>query len=286
MRSFLSATAALLLIGLVRPAAALGAPSIWPESVPLPVGTLVDDGYTRQFGVCDTAGTFRGHADRYTRGCADDPNAVTAVRRLPGGIIAYTSKLAIDLDGSAFACSPQHGRMDQCPTSLMLDDGHGGEGPVDADAIPYVVIPEAGPGDTQGEFSRLTGIHVGDFGVVIARGHTVPVIVADTGPYSKLGEGSLALHRMLGRDQCRSRDRDGHCTAYIPEDRMASIAGGVTTILFPHSARSNLTPATIAATTRREGSRLWACYRARLPALRAHCADATVLDAGCAVRQR
>lgn len=232
---------------------------IWPRGVDLPAGSPVDEGYGHEFAECDTAGTFRGHVDRYTRSCADDPNAVTALRSLPGGVIAYTSKLAVDLDGSPFACGPAHGRMDQCPTSLMLAGRRGHEVPVDADAVPYVVIPEAGPGDVRGEFSRRTGIHVGDFGVVIARGRTVPVIVADTGPYSKLGEGSLALHRMLGRDQCTRRDTHGVCIAVVKD--MASIGGNVTTILFPGTARSDLTPATIGRVTRTEGLRLWRAYQ-------------------------
>ena len=240
---------------------------IWPKGVDLPAGTPIDEGYRREFAMCDTAGTFRGHTERWERHCASDPNAVTALRRLPGGVIAYTSKLAVDLDGSPFACGPDHGHMDQCPTMLMLPDEHGGEVPVDSDAIPYVVIPdsgpsaEAGPPDVAGEFARRTGLHVGDFGVVLWRGRTVPVIVADTGPYSLLGEGSLALHRELGRDQCTKREARGTCIAVIAD--MASIGRDVTTVLFPGTARTDLTPTNIAAVTQREGTRLWQAYRQR-----------------------
>ena len=237
---------------------------VWPTGVDLPAGQPVDEAYRREFAMCDTAGTFHGAAGRYTRGCASDPNAVTALRRLPDGAIAYVSKLSVDLDGSPFACGPRHGHMDQCPTTLMLPDGRGGEVPVDADAVPYVVIPDDGPSDTAGpaeyagEFMRKTGLHVGDFGVVIAAGRTVPVIVADTGPYSKLGEGSLALHRMLGRDQCTKRDDKGVCVAVV--DDMASISRDVTTVLFKGSARHDLTPENIAAVTASEGHRLWNAY--------------------------
>ncbi len=230
--------------------------SPWPRGVDLPAGEPIDETYRRQFGLCDETERFRGHA---THGCRDDPNAVTALRRLPGGAIAYASKLAVDLDGSPFACGPGHGRTDRCPTSLMLPGPGGREMPVDADAIPYVVIPEAGPADVRGEFARLTGVAVGDFGVVIANGRVVPVIVADTGPYAKIGEGSLALHRALGREPCAHRGTDGACDRVI--DPMESIGGGVTTILFPGTARQDLTPATIAATVRREGMRLWSDAR-------------------------
>lgn len=224
----------------------------WPPGVDLPAGRPVDEDYRRQFGLCDAQERFRGLR---THGCRDDPNAVTALRRLPNGWIAYTSKLAVDLDGSAFACGPDHGRMDQCPTSLMLPRGDGGEVPVDSDAVPYVVIPQAGPQAVRGEFGRLTGVGVGDFGVVIANGRIVPVIVADTGPYAKLGEGSLALHRALGRELCAARDAAGVCREVVAP--MESISGDVTTILFPGTARADLSPDNIARLVRSEGLRLW-----------------------------
>lgn len=222
--------------------------SAQPELV---AGEPVDEGYRRDFGVCDRTDTFRG---RTVHGCRDDPNAVTMLRRRPDGTIAYLSKLAVDLDGSPFACSADHGATDQCPTSLMLPDGRGGEVPVDADAVPYVVIPWAGPSDMRGRFTALTGVGVGDFGYVRYRGVTVPVIVADTGPFEKLGEGSLALHRALGRELCAARERGGVCTRVV--DPMESIDGGVLTVLFPGSARAGLTPATIGRTIRAEVTRL------------------------------
>jgi hypothetical protein len=109
------ASAALLFSGSL-----LAAPSsIWPKGVSLPAGTSVNENYRREFDRCDREGSFRGYRSRYTR-CTGDENAVTALRRLPGGAIGFVSKLAVDLDGSEFACGPDHGRMDQCPTSLML----------------------------------------------------------------------------------------------------------------------------------------------------------------------
>jgi hypothetical protein len=238
---------------------------IWPSGVDLPAGEAIDESYRHEFAMCDTAGTFQGSTSRYTHGCPGDPNAVTALRRLPGGVIAYVSKLAIDLDGSPLACGPNRGKSDQCPTSLTLSDDRGSDVPVNADVVPYVVIPDAGPGDTAGpaehagDFQRLTGLRIGDFGVVIARGRTVPVIVADTGPYSKLGEGSLALHRLLGHEQCSRHDAAGACIALVDEPE--SLGGDVTTILFPRSARHDLTAANISAITREEGLRRWNAYK-------------------------
>ena len=225
--------------------------SPWPAGVTLPAGQVIDEEYRQEFGVCDREDRFSGHA---VHGCRDDPNPVTALRRLPSGAVAYSSKLAVDLDGSPFACSANHGRMDQCPTSLMLPDDSGGEVPVDADAIPYVVIPYAGPGDVRGRFTKLTGVDVGDFGYVQYHGVTVPVIVADTGPFPKLGEGSIALHRALGRELCSERDRRKVCIRV--GDDIESIGGDVVTVLFPGSARHDLTSANLAMTITREVRRL------------------------------
>lgn len=243
---------AVLAGGLQSPA--LAAPSDpWPHGVHLPAGQAIDEDYRSQFYSCDRQESFRGHP---THGCGDDPNNVTALRELPDGSVAYVSKLAVDLDGSPFACGPNHGRMDQCPTSLMLRDQDNREVPVDADSVPYVVIPDAGPPDVTGEFTRLTGVRVGDFGVVIANGRVVPVIVADTGPFAKLGEGSLALHRALGRELCTKRDDHGICRAVVPD--MESIKGDVTTVLFPGTARHDLTPDNIGHIVQEEGASLWA----------------------------
>ena len=58
----------------------------------------------------------------------------------------------------------------------------------------------------------------------------------------------------------------GTCIAVIAD--MASIGRDVTTVLFPGTARTDLTPENIAAITRHEGARLWQAYehRAALPA--------------------
>jgi hypothetical protein len=236
-----------LLLGLLAvaaPASLLAASLAAPApTVDLSAGQSLDEAYRQQFGICDATDRFRGHR---VHGCRNDPNAVTALRRLPDGTIAYVSKLAVDLDGSPFACSAEHGAMDQCPTALMLSDARGREVPIDADRIPYVVIPWEGPSDVEGQFTALTGVKAGDFGYVVHDGVTVPVIVGDTGPFEKLGEGSIALHRALGRELCAKRDAAGVCVRVV--EPMESIDGNVVTVLFPGSARDDLTPATIART--------------------------------------
>lgn len=230
----------------------------------LAAGAVVDEGYRAEFALCDAQNQFHGASFERDLGCRSDPNRAEALLRLPGGVIAYVSKLAVDLDGSPFACGPDRGHSDQCPTSLMLINAKGVETPLDADRVPYVVIPDAGPDPYRGEFTRLTGVRVGDLGVVIKDGRVVPVIVGDTGPYNKIGEGSLALHRALGRELCTDRDAGGVCRHVV--DGMTSIDDGVTTILFPGSRRGDLTPNNVEAVVRAEGLRLWNDYRQSLRA--------------------
>jgi len=244
---------------LVLTPAAGAAPPSWPAGVDLSQGMNIDEDYRAQFDACDTAGLFRGEDFTNRFGCRGDPNRVTALRRMPGGAVAYVSKLSIDFDGSPLACGGNRNRSDQCPTSLMLTDASGVRTPVNADRVPYVVIPNMGPPENRGEFFRLTGARVGDFGVVIWNGTVVPVIVADTGPYNKLGEGSVALHRALGHDPCAARDEADVCREAA--EPMESIGGDVVTILFPGSARTDLAPETLEQTVRAEGMRLWDGYR-------------------------
>ena len=249
---------------LLAPVARADSPVAASASVLLPelaAGVDVDEAYRGQFDLCDSQNQFEGQTFQRWGGCRGDPNRAVLLRRLPGGPIAYVSKLAVDLDGSPFACGPNHQRSDQCPTSLMLDNAQGDPTPVDADRVPYVVIP------SRGEFSRLTGVRVGDFGVVIKDGVVAPVIVGDTGPPNKLGEGSLALHRALGRELCAERDAGGVCVD-VPDD-ITSIEAGVTTILFPGSARDDLTTGNVEAVVRSEGLRLWQNYRRGLAVARA-----------------
>ena len=59
----------------------------------------------------------------------------------------------------------------------------------------------------------------------------------------------------LGRELCVARTNTGTCRRVI--ERMESIGGDVTTVLFPHTAHKGLTPATIAQVVRTEALRHW-----------------------------
>jgi len=170
-----------------------------------------------------------------SHGCKSDPSRLTRLEHIPaanGGpeAILNVTKFAWDRDGSPFACATP-GHTDQCPTSYMLNPTASvpcpGAArirppcvPIDADRLPYVAIPAAGPAPIRPrEFRNKTGIGWGDLGVAIANGKTVPVIVADGGPANKIGEGSTALLQALSAD-----------------GKPRTIATGVTVLLFPRSA--------------------------------------------------
>lgn len=238
----------------------------------------IDEGLRAEYGRCDAADSFRGFRFpiRNARGatiwygCSSDPSQLESLVKLAPtdrsrAAVAFTSKLGLDLDGSWIACN-KRGVTDQCGTTLMLPAREGQPCviptaprsrciPVDADRIPYVVLPAAGPREAPAsEFMDSTGIRVGDLGVVIFGGKIVSIIVADTGPFNKIGEGSMALHRALGNDFCRTRDAAGNCTE---TKRGSSIGRGVTTVVFPGSAPSGLTPETIAEVVNQQGRALY-----------------------------
>lgn len=112
-----------------------------------------------------------------------------AIFKLPGGQLYYDSLLDLDSDGSRFATVDQTGQTD---TTLHQPDGK----PVDADAVPFFVLPGGG-------FENEFGIHLGDVAAVIFRDKIEFAVFADRGPKKKLGEGSIALHRSLGHETIR-----------------------------------------------------------------------------------
>lgn len=170
--------------------------------------------------------------------------------RAHGPCLAWVSGLAVDADGAPRAYHPQsrkgldalanaggpghwwgvacdaqgipflQGAGDPAPgyyvSTTALQDGrfpvHSCRRYVDAETIPYIVLPRGMPGTAR----------LGDFALVmnLATGARCGAIWADIGPHGKLGEGSIALARALGID---ASPRTGGCRA------------GILTVLFPGS---------------------------------------------------
>ena len=232
----------------------------------LPPGSAIDENYRNQFAQCDARDVFqgvqfpiRGKSGKVIwYGCKSDPSRFTRFESLssPGRpeAVLVEAKLAWDDDGSPSACSSAHGVTSQCPTSLKLDapdPSHcvlpsktGKECvPLNADLVPYVVIPSAAPkGIEMGAFQRLSNVKLGDYGVVIANGKVVPVIVGDEGPAYKIGEGSSALLRKLSND-----------------GKLRTYASGAKVVLFPHTAddRGALSLDTLPEAVQANGSDLY-----------------------------
>lgn len=131
--------------------------------------------------------------------------------KLPGGELFFQSDLDLDTDGkkeSGIVYEPTH----QSQTSI---DSSGST--VSSNSTPYFVLP--------GGFFGQFGIKLGDVAAVLFQDKIEYAVLADTGPRTKIGEGSIALHRSLGFERIRS---NGHIID-------VGIDGGVVTLVFPGS---------------------------------------------------
>lgn len=168
--------------------------------------------------------------------------------RLHGAYLAWISGLAVDADGSPRAYHPDsrkgldalanagkpgnwwgvacdargvpfvQGAGDPAPgfyvsTTALCDTrfpANSCRRYVDAETIPYIVLPKGMPG----------GARLGDLALVtnLATGATCGAIWADIGPRGKLGEGSIALAKRLGinADPRKGGCRDGVLTVLFP----------------------------------------------------------------------
>jgi hypothetical protein len=131
-------------------------------------------------------------------------------------------------------------------TTALADDSRGWDDPrrfVDAESIPYIVIPHCLVGD----------LYPGDFALVVnqTNGRRVGAIVADVGPSNEIGEGSIALANALG----------------VPSDpRTGGASGGILTIAFAGSRTNPKWPHSIIQINARVAG-LVTQYQAQLPAL-------------------
>lgn len=221
------------------------------SGIPFEKALPVSEGYRGEFINCDRTNRFMGQVMPPFRQCSGDPNNVRALLRFPDGTVFFDSKLSLDIDGSWLACKGSGAPTSQCPTSynwpirVSSDEGH--KRFVDPDNVPYIVIPTTDlAGRNEREFRRLTGVEIGDLGMVVFGDVVVPVFVADGGPHNKLGEGSSRLHELIGADKCRPGKRRDYGTRlpadkrwtsdhYCLDYRNVSESRDVLTFIFPGS---------------------------------------------------
>ncbi len=148
--------------------------------------------------------------------------------RLPDGTLFIDADLDTDADGSprALDIDPDSGQLE---TSFNFDNEEGQRQYVDAENVPYIVLPLS--------FYKDMGIRVGDVAAVVWHGRVVYAIFADEGPKDLIGEGSVALSEALGFDPWEMRNGRLQIVNGIEDN--------VLMFVFPHSAPDNLTPENI-----------------------------------------
>jgi len=136
---------------------------------------------------------------------------VTSLGTLPGGPLIFNSALQLDTDGSDVGLGD---RTHQNQTSYRYADGSS----INANKVPFFVLPQKSPWVTQ------LGIKLGDLAAVVYKDKLAFAAFADFGPQTKLGEGSIELHRRLGFERVKG-------------DKVSDIGidPGVITIVFPSS---------------------------------------------------
>jgi hypothetical protein len=232
----------------------------------------LDEGYRLQFGACDRgiAGVgqkdhFRGHNLRLAGRpeskqyylCSRDPSNVKALLKLKDGGILWHSKMALDVDGSWAAWNGLPGATDLKETSYKwpgVANKSSQAAQVDPDRIPFVVMPKAGLSTLTGaaggalgkEFANKTGLQLGDMGVVVFGDKWTPVLIADSGPFMRLGEGSSRVFEAIGQSRCKKWSADGlTCVGpgHVYPYKNFGLARDVLFILYPNSRSEDIAPA-------------------------------------------
>jgi len=155
--------------------------------------------------------------------------------------------MGLDADGSPYSRNTP-GQTDKPKTSYRYEVP--GKPSVDADKVPFIVMPKGG-------FGEDLGLDVGDVAAVVYEGKVSYALVADRGPDCKIGEGSIELHEELGHKVCRARNAKEECTNL----RNAGIGSGVLYFIFPKSKISGLTPANAVQRIREKGEKLFTAFR-------------------------
>ena len=213
------------------------------KTVPFAQGKPVGKRFLERFNECDAHNSCDGGTTRSR--CSNDSNRATTLLELPHNVLFFDAKLAIDADGSPLARNDP-GKTDQKDTSLRYPLPK--EPSVDADKVPYIVVP-------QGGFMEELGVKLGDLVAVVYQDKLAYAIVGDEGPKCKIGEGSIELHQRLKHAVCRSRNAKGECTRLHDE----SIEKDVLYFIFRGSnalVLEGLTPANINTRIQTEGAKL------------------------------
>lgn len=210
------------------------------EKVDFSKARQLDKNYKAEFDACDKPG----------KKCASDPNNLKALLRFGDDAVFFDSKMALDLDGSFVGCNCGNnmGLVDQCSTSYFWKNFPNDYSAtpkkdrckfyqdqffVDSNKIPYIVIPggfEAHFKLSEKPYKFIDNSKGTDLGVVIYKDKLIPVMVADSGPGFRIGEGSAALFRAIGEERCKTFQQE-QCTKF----KDFGISKNVLFFVFPNS---------------------------------------------------
>lgn len=200
--------------------------------------TLYDD--------CDRSNRFAGlalpkHNGKRLR-CSSDPNRVASIDRYADGTVVFNSKAGVDADGSPVVGGS--GWPNDVQTWLTFDKGSKDHF-VNAEAVPFIVMPLPVPKIPALSLMKDTGVGKGDLAVVVKGEQCSLAVVGDAGPWFRLGEASMRTHEDLGNPQCAVQGQLP-CRA-LKKGSGVGIPSGVTFIVFPGSRPKPLESQTVNA---------------------------------------
>lgn len=215
---------------------------------------------TQVFQDCDQQ-TTRG-------GCKTDPAHHTVMLKFADtasapGPVFFDAKMAIDADGSVLSKKAE--RPNQPETALRYPAPADSTEPplsLDSERVPYIVMPMGG-------FRQASGVVLGDLAAVVKDGQVRFAIVGDVGPRTHIGEGSMYLHTLFGRNICQARDEAGNCSQFLDTSLEAPVLyflfPGTKTLLFDTNMTGDaykdaLTPGNINARLLTVGQQVWGAF--------------------------
>jgi subtilisin family serine protease len=151
-----------------------------------------------------------------------DPNRCKGLYRLPGAVLFWESKMAIDADGSPTPSVLASSSGSSPHTSLTFSHTAGDTNAINAEVVPYFVLPK-------GDFVDEFGIELGTLGVILFEDRMTGAIFADEGPRDKIGEASIRVHELVRGDAAPWK---GNPADKILRD--VSVEKGVLYFVFPN----------------------------------------------------
>jgi hypothetical protein len=199
-----------------------------------PVQATPSTGFADLYRECDEHDSWAGQPLPTFKGlslkCSTDKNRVEKLLQFPDRTVLFEAKAAVDADGSPVSCGRNHSQTDQCETWLSYDPGSP-QKYVDAEQVPFIVVPLDGPKPQRLSLMKTTGIRRGDLAVAMYKGQCAYGVVGDAGPYFRLGEASLATHAALGNPQCKGSETP--CTKLVGGGSGRGLPSGVSYLVFP-----------------------------------------------------